>query len=81
MMFPVHIFVRCDALDKWTKKTGRALTGTEGRAVAKMRLFQALDEIEDFAIKRPELVMDESNLPRAAGTPGPLINPFSQQKQ
>jgi hypothetical protein len=61
-MFPVHIFVRRDALDKWTKKTGRALTGTEEYAVAKMRLFQALDEIEDFAAKRPELVVDDSNL-------------------
>lgn len=61
-MFPVHIFVRRDALDKWTNKTGRALTGTEEYAVAKMRLFQALDEIEDFAAKRPELVVDESNL-------------------
>jgi len=62
-MFPVRIFVRRDALDNWTKKTGRALTGTEEYAVAKMRLFQALDEVEDFATKRPELVVDDSNLP------------------
>jgi len=61
-MFPVRIFVRRDALDNWTKKTGRVLTGTEEYAVAKMRLFQALDEVEDFATKRPELVVDESNL-------------------
>jgi hypothetical protein len=27
-MFPVRIFVRRDALDKWTKQTGRVLTGT-----------------------------------------------------
>jgi hypothetical protein len=62
-MFPVRIFVRRDALDSWTKKTGRVLTGTEEYAVAKMRLFQALDEVEDFAAKRPDLVVDESNLP------------------
>jgi hypothetical protein len=61
-MFPVRIFVRRDALDGWTKKTGRVLTGTEEYAVAKMRLFQALDEVEDFATKRPDLVVDESNL-------------------
>jgi hypothetical protein len=28
-----------------------------------MRLFQALDEVEDFAARRPDLVVDESNLP------------------
>jgi hypothetical protein len=27
-----------------------------------MRLFQALDEVEDFATKRPDLVVDGSNL-------------------
>ncbi|MGD0545480.1 MAG: hypothetical protein ABSB65_13800 [Candidatus Acidiferrales bacterium] len=62
-MFPVRIFVPRDALDNWTKETGRVLTGTEEYAVAKMRLFQALDEVEDFATKRPDLVVDESNLP------------------
>jgi len=61
-MFPIRIFVRRDALELWTKRTGRALTGTEEYAVAKMRLFQALDEVEDFATKRPGLVVDGSNL-------------------
>ena len=61
-MFPIRIFVRRDALDLWTKRTGRVLTGTEEYAVAKMRLFQALDEVEDFATKRPDLVVDGSNL-------------------
>jgi hypothetical protein len=61
-MFPVRIFVRREALDGWTKETGRVLTGTEEYAVAKMRLFQALDEVEDFATKRPDLVVDKSNL-------------------
>lgn len=62
-MFPVRIFVRRDALDEWTKQTGRALTGTEEYAVAKMRLFQALDEVADFSTTRPELTVDASNLP------------------
>jgi hypothetical protein len=61
-MFLIRIFVRRDALELWTKRTGRALTGTEEYAVAKMRLFQALDEVEDFATKRPDLVVDGSNL-------------------
>jgi hypothetical protein len=61
-MFPIRIFAPRDSLDRWGKKTGRALTGTEEYAVAKMRLFQALDEIEDFAKARPKLTVDESNL-------------------
>lgn len=61
-MFPIRIFVRREALDQWTKQTGRVLTGTEEYAVAKMRLFQALDDVEDFASKRPDLVVDGSNL-------------------
>lgn len=61
-MFPIRIFVSRDAVTKWSKQTGRVLTGTEEYAVAKMRLFQALDEIEDFAVKRPELTVEESNL-------------------
>jgi hypothetical protein len=61
-MFLVRIFVRRRALEAWTKQTGRALTGTEEYALAKMRLFQAFDEVEDFAEKRPELTVDASNL-------------------
>jgi hypothetical protein len=61
-MFPIRIFVRRDALDQWTQQTGRTLTGTEEYAVAKMRLFQAFDEIEDFTTSRPNLVVDASNL-------------------
>ena len=60
--FPVGIFVRQDAVHAWDKKLSRKLNGTEEYAVAKMRLFQALDEVEDFPTRRPELVVDESNL-------------------
>lgn len=61
-MFLIHIFVQRRTLEAWTKQTGRALTGTEEYALAKMRLFQAFDEVEDFAAKRPELAVDDSNL-------------------
>ena len=61
-MFPIRIFVLQEALEKWTKQTGRALTGTEEYAIAKMRLFQALDDVVDFATARPELTVDDSNL-------------------
>jgi hypothetical protein len=62
-MFPIRIFISRWALETWTKQTGRALTGTEEYAVAKMRLFQAFDEVEDFATARPDLSVDDSNLP------------------
>jgi len=61
-MFPVRIFVGKDALEKWAKATGRALTGTEEYAVAKMRLFQAFDEGQDLNAKTPALTVDEANL-------------------
>jgi hypothetical protein len=61
-MFPVRIFVHHSALDTWSAQSGRALTGTEEYAIAKMRLFQAFDDVEDFATSRPSLAVDDSNL-------------------
>ncbi len=61
-MFPITVFIRQDAVQKWCGAAGRELTGTEEYAAAKMRLFQGFDEVEDFATKRPELVVDETNL-------------------
>lgn len=61
-MFPIKVFIRHDAVRKWSQTAGRELTGTEEYAAAKMRLFQGFDEIEDFAASRPELTVDDSNL-------------------
>ena len=61
-MFPIRIFVARRALEAWSKETGRVLTGTEEYAVAKMRLFQAFDDVEDFSTARPDLDVDNSNL-------------------
>jgi hypothetical protein len=61
-VFPVRIFVQQDALKKWSARTGQQLTGTEEYAVAKMRLFQAFDEIEGLAAKSSDLAVDSSNL-------------------
>ncbi len=61
-VFPVKVFVARDALEKWSARTGQQLTGTEEYAVAKMRLFQAFDEVEGLATKTPELIVDGSNL-------------------
>jgi len=60
--FPLAVFVRSSALEKWARREGRKLTGTEEYAVAKMRLFDAFDEIEDLASAKPDLIVDESNL-------------------
>ena len=61
-VFPVKVFVAKDALEKWSARMGQQLTGTEEYAVAKMRLFQAFDEIEGLGAKTPDLIVDESNL-------------------
>ena len=61
-VFPVKIFVAKDALEKWSAQTGREFTGTEEYAVAKMRLFQAFDEMENLSEKVPDLRVDEANL-------------------
>jgi len=61
-VFPLKIFVRKDALEKWSARTGRGLSGTEEYAVAKMRLFQAFDEVEGLAASPPDLQVDDSNL-------------------
>lgn len=60
--FPLRVFVREDAVRKWSKQVGRALTGTEEYAAAKMRLFQAFDEIEGLAESRPDLEVTSGNL-------------------
>jgi hypothetical protein len=61
-VFPLRIFVKQSAVDKWGRSAGRVLSGTEEYAVAKLRLFQALDESQELEAKRPELIIDESNL-------------------
>lgn len=61
-MFPLTVFVRRDAIRQWSRQAERELTGTEEYAAAKMRLFQAFDEMEDLAASRPELEVDSGNL-------------------
>jgi len=61
-VFPLRIFVQRDGIEKWGRSAGRELTGTEEYAVAKMRLFEAFDEIAQIESRQPELVVDESNI-------------------
>ncbi|HUL33694.1 MAG TPA: hypothetical protein VL128_07410 [Candidatus Eisenbacteria bacterium] len=64
--FGLRIFVMRAALESWAQANGRALTGSEEYAVAKMRLFQAFDE--DLVPRTAEaaaelrLMVDETNL-------------------
>jgi len=61
-VFPLRVFVRRDAVVSWAGRAGRPLSGTEEYAIAKMRLFQAFDEIENISARSPDLLVDESNL-------------------
>ena len=61
-VFPLRIFVKLAAVEKWGRSAGRALSGTEEYAVAKLRLFQALDEMQEIDTKRPDLIVDEGDL-------------------
>ena len=61
-VFPVRIFVRSDAVKAWAARTGRALSGTEEYAVAKMRLFQVFDENEQIGPGAHDYFVDQSNL-------------------
>lgn len=61
-VFPLKIFVKSSAVEKWGRQESRSLSGTEEYALAKLRLFQALDELQDLETTRPDLLVDESNL-------------------
>jgi len=61
-VFPMKIIVMQKALQEWSAQTGQELTGTEEYAVAKMRLFQAFDEIPELSANTPKLVIDRTNL-------------------
>lgn len=64
--FPLVIFVDRSAVEAWNRRIGRDLTGTEEYAVAKLRLFQAFDELDSLASpvrdRPPVVVVDETNL-------------------
>jgi len=65
--FPLVIFIGRDAARGWSKRMGRELTGTEEYAAAKMRLFQALDEVEGLANARPDIQVNEPELVEILG--------------
>jgi len=66
-VFPLRIFVQREGIAKWGRAAGRELTGTEEYAVAKMRLFEALDEISGIESRQIDLIVDESNIESLLG--------------
>jgi hypothetical protein len=61
-MFAVSVFVRREALGAWAAQHGRPLSDSEQYAAAKMRLFQALDEIENLRSASRRFPVDASNV-------------------
>jgi hypothetical protein len=68
--FAVSVLVDPAALRSWTETHGRAPTEAEEYAAAKLRLFQAFDEIEDMMAKGRNLVIDKARLDNAFSTLG-----------
>jgi hypothetical protein len=64
LTFAVSVFLRDDALRGWNSAHGRPLTEAEQYGAAKMRLFQAFDEIENMLSAGRRLPIDGGALER-----------------
>ena len=60
--FALRIFVSQRALAAWREAHSRELDHSEQYALAKMRLFRALDELENLREETLNLVVDETNV-------------------
>ena len=69
-MFAVSVFVRGEALAAWAARHGRPLSDSEQYAAAKMRLFQALDEIENLRAASRRFPVDAANVEELLATLG-----------
>ena len=63
--YSVSVFVEQDALRTWTQSHGRSPSEAEEYAAAKMRLFQAFDEVEDMKDAGRSLIVDQEILATA----------------
>lgn len=68
--FAVSILLTQEALATWATTHGRSLNDAERYAAAKMRLFQAFDEIENMMAQGRHLLIDPANLEQLLGTLG-----------
>ena len=68
--YAVSVFFPKESLDVWAKHHSRPLNEAEQYAAAKMRLFQAFDEIENMMSQGRRLRIDAANLESLLGTLG-----------
>jgi len=68
--FAVSVLVEADALKAWAEAHGRAPTEAEEYGAAKIRLFQAFDEIEDMFAHGRLLRVDRASLEQVLSTLG-----------
>jgi hypothetical protein len=61
-MFAVSVFVPEKSVSDWTTSHARPLNDAEQYGAAKMRLFQAFDEIENMMSQGRSLTVDSSTL-------------------
>lgn len=68
--YAVSVFLRNQALAVWAQQHGRSLSEAEQYAAAKMRLFQAFDEIENMLAEGRRLPLDAPKLEELLTTLG-----------
>jgi hypothetical protein len=68
--FAVSVFLPDKTVRDWAAAHGRALTEAEQYGAAKMRLFQAFDEIEDMMAEGRRVVVDREALEHVLATLG-----------
>jgi hypothetical protein len=68
--FSVSVFLSEKAVLEWLAHHGRLLTNAEQYGAAKMRLFQAFDDVEDLMSHGRQLRVDSEILEKALTTLG-----------
>ena len=68
--FSVSVFIEHEAVQAWTQAHGRAPVEAEQYAVAKMRLFQGFDEVEDMRANGRVLTVDKAGFEATLATLG-----------
>jgi len=68
--FAVSVFLLENAVGDWVKRHGRGLTNAEQYGAAKMRLFQAFDEVENMMADGRRLAVDHDGLEQTLGLLG-----------
>ena len=68
--FAVSIFLSDHAVQAWKEKHGRSLADAEQYGAVKMRLFEAVDQVEDMMAQGRELKLDAESLDRLLATLG-----------